>query len=154
MDDNGDVFNRISGTTGLTGSADTLLALHKGKRFDNEAILSVTSRDSQDIELTLTKDTTNGVRWKDLGTTEEIEANRKQEAYTNSRIRQAVLQLLAEQNSWIGTMSQFMEGHSWNIQSNHLSRELKQFQVNMRLLDSIEYIPPTKSSRLHQFKRI
>jgi hypothetical protein len=53
-DDGGDVFNRISGTKGITGAADTLLFLDS-KRGSHEGILHVTGRDVAEQEIELMK---------------------------------------------------------------------------------------------------
>ncbi len=46
-----DVFNTVSGTTGITGSADSTLVLSKGSRCDNNATLSIAGRDVEFQEL-------------------------------------------------------------------------------------------------------
>lgn len=53
-DDGGDVFNRISGTKGITGAADTLLFLD-AKRGSREGILHITGRDVAEQEIELIK---------------------------------------------------------------------------------------------------
>lgn len=51
-----DYMNEISGTTGIAGSADTLMVLKKEKRNSREAVLSCTGRDIEDREMTLLLD--------------------------------------------------------------------------------------------------
>ncbi len=53
-DDGGDIFNRMSGTKGLTGAADTLLFLQT-KRGEKEGVLHVTGRDVSEQSLAMTK---------------------------------------------------------------------------------------------------
>ena len=48
-----DVFNKVSGTTGLTGSADATFVLEKEKRASSAAKLYVTGRDTPYQEFTL-----------------------------------------------------------------------------------------------------
>ena len=48
-----DVFNKVSGTTGLTGSADATFVLEKEKRASDTAKLYVTGRDTPYQEYTL-----------------------------------------------------------------------------------------------------
>ena len=48
-----DVFNKVSGTTGLTGSADATFVLEKEKRASDTAKLYVTGRDTPYQEFTL-----------------------------------------------------------------------------------------------------
>ena len=47
-----DVFNKVSGTTGLTGSADATFVLEKEKRASDTAKLYVTGRDTPYQEYT------------------------------------------------------------------------------------------------------
>jgi hypothetical protein len=47
-----DIFDQISGSTGLTGSADTIAVLQRS-RSSSEAILSLTGRDIEEQELAL-----------------------------------------------------------------------------------------------------
>ena len=49
----GDEFNKISGSTGISGAADNLMLLAKEKRLDNTASLQLTGRESADIKLVL-----------------------------------------------------------------------------------------------------
>jgi RecA-family ATPase len=56
MDDEGDVFNRISGTNGIAGAADTILVLSKLSRGDADTTLSVVGRDVESAETVLSFD--------------------------------------------------------------------------------------------------
>lgn len=69
----GDVFNTISGSNGLMGSADTTLVLKKPVRGGSAAVLAVTGRDVQDQEYRLRF---NDCRWELVEKTseEELEA--------------------------------------------------------------------------------
>jgi len=64
-----DVFNQISGSTGLTGSADTMIVLNKIENT-NEVELSVTGRDVRSIEKTI-KFNTKTFKWEVLYDVEE-----------------------------------------------------------------------------------
>lgn len=48
-----DVLNRVSGTTGITGSADTTMVLERSSRGSSTATLTVTGRDVEHQELKL-----------------------------------------------------------------------------------------------------
>lgn len=79
-----DPFETISGTTGICGSADTLLVLQKG-RGRVEAILHSTGRDIEERELALKFEPT--CAWTLLGSMEE---------YRQSKERVEILQVLKE----------------------------------------------------------
>ncbi len=51
--DDSDVFNKISGTTGIMGSSDTTFILEKKSRDDSVATLFVTGRDVEYQTFTL-----------------------------------------------------------------------------------------------------
>lgn len=54
-----DAFDTVSGSTGLTGAADTTLVLRRG-RGDSSAVLHVTGRDVEESEYALTYDALTG----------------------------------------------------------------------------------------------
>lgn len=54
-----DAFDTVSGSTGLTGAADTTLVLRRG-RGESSAVLHVTGRDVEESEYALTFDTLTG----------------------------------------------------------------------------------------------
>lgn len=80
MADDSDPFNRISGTNGILGAADTAITLTRAKRTDDETKLSITGRDvdSDEIVLSFNK---NSFRWNVLGSAEEIAEQRAREEY-------------------------------------------------------------------------
>lgn len=53
LEDSGDPFNQVSGTTGITGAVDTTFVLKKDKRSADTATLLATGRDIEYQQLTL-----------------------------------------------------------------------------------------------------
>ena len=51
--DGSNVFNDMTGSTGIAGVADTCMVLRKEDRFGNDAVLSITGRDSEEKRLKL-----------------------------------------------------------------------------------------------------
>jgi AAA domain len=80
-----DVFERVTGSTGLTGVADATLVLDK-IRNENEAKLSMTGRDVEEHELILKFDKQE-CRWSLVGDAKHVASTREQ---------QDVLELLVE----------------------------------------------------------
>jgi hypothetical protein len=66
LQDAPDVFNRISGTLGLTGAVDTMMLLEREDRMQPEATLSIDGREVEAQELTLQYDPDTG-EWELLG---------------------------------------------------------------------------------------
>lgn len=64
-----DPMNMLSGTTGLSGVADTILVLDREKRTENKATLFCTGRDIESLELKLELDSETHI-WKLLGQSE------------------------------------------------------------------------------------
>ena len=52
--DGNNVFNDMTGSTGIAGVADTCMVLRKEDRFGNDAVLSITGRDIEERRLKLT----------------------------------------------------------------------------------------------------
>ena len=52
--DGSNVFNDMTGSTGIAGVADTCMILRKEERFGNNAVLSITGRDVEEKQLKLT----------------------------------------------------------------------------------------------------
>ena len=52
--DSSNVFNDMTGSTGIAGVADTCMVLRKEDRFGNDAVLSITGRDIEEKRLKLT----------------------------------------------------------------------------------------------------
>jgi len=73
-----DVFDTISGTLGLTGSADTILVLQRSRGVA-DATLSVTGRDIEERELALQFEKTTG-SWRALGDAREYAVTCEQRA--------------------------------------------------------------------------
>jgi len=74
MADDTDPLNEISGSTGITGAADTLMVLKRG-RGKADAALSVTGRDIQEREIALKFD--NG-QWCNIGEPAELNLSENQ----------------------------------------------------------------------------
>ena len=80
-----DVFDEVSGSTGITGCADTLLILQR-ERHQNEAKLSLSGRDVVEEEMALVFDSATRL-WRYQGSVS---------AHQQSTTRQAVLDLLRQ----------------------------------------------------------
>jgi DNA-binding PadR family transcriptional regulator len=95
-----DAFDEISGSTGLTGAADTSLVL-KRERGEGDATLHVTGRDVEEQELALTFDAAT-CTWSVTGKVAERQ---------HTKSRQEILGLLAES----GPLTQKELGQSLNL---------------------------------------
>jgi len=64
-----DLFDLVSGSTGLTGAADTIALLFR-ERFQPNAVLAISGRDQEDVELALRFDAETAT-WEMLGQADE-----------------------------------------------------------------------------------
>lgn len=144
MKDKGDVFDRISGTNGIMGAADTTLVLTKEKRSDENATLSIVGRDveSNEVVLRFSKD---AFKWSNLGNADWFEEQQAQQDYQDSPIVKTVRKLVeqAPDHQWEGTAKDLMEAGryiartSLAVSPRALSKELKALDPLLLSIDSI-----------------
>ena len=97
-----DVFNKVSGTTGLTGSADATFVLEQESRASNAAKLYVTGRDTPYQEFTL--------RFRDCSW--ELVECKEQEQLAKEAIPDVLFRLvdfMQGREEWTGTATELLE---------------------------------------------
>ena len=97
-----DVFNKVSGTTGLTGSADATFVLQQESRASNAAKLYVTGRDTPYQEFTL--------RFRDCSW--ELVERKEQEQLAKEAIPDVLFRLvdfMQDKGEWTGTATELLE---------------------------------------------
>ena len=120
-----DVFNKVSGTTGLTGSADATFVLEKEKRASDTAKLYVTGRDTPYQEYTLRF---RDCRW-------ELVERKTQEQLAKETIPDVLFRLvdfMRDKEEWIGTATELLAAMSsrWNqLERGQSSMETKRKHV-------------------------
>ena len=114
----GDSFEKISGTTGLSGCADGALIMQKEKRTDGKATLEISGRDQPDQILYLKKDPQTQI-WN----LERMENELYKEP--PDPVLDAVAKLVsAECREWIGSPSELVEAIQTGMASNALTKYL------------------------------
>ncbi len=104
MDDS-DVYNRISGSMGLMGAADTIWVLSRKKRTDTNTTLSITGRDVESYDLILEFDKSTN-HWELLGDIEEQGYKMAKRDYEDNQIIRTIKKLVKEKGYWSGTATQ------------------------------------------------
>lgn len=156
-----DVFERISGTTGIMGTADTIIMLSRERRNDENTTMSITGRDVEQSEYILKFD---NCQWYMIGDSEAETEKQEIEAYKNNPIVRTVKKLVASYGSWRGTAKELnnnikeITGKSINTneRSPMLSKELQRLKTLFLEIDNIEYTNPKYAQggeRLHIFKK-
>lgn len=109
MRDMSDTFANISGTAGISGATDTMIAMSREKRDDEETKLSITGRDveMQDYQMKFNKDS---CRWNIIGTVEEVAEKKIEEEYNNSPLILTIRKLLNQnKNGWTGSSKDIID---------------------------------------------
>ena len=99
--DGSNVFNDMTGSTGIAGVADTCMVLRKEDRFGNDAVLSITGRDIEEKRLKLT------MRKNVWEVTEALDTS----ALRRERIPQFLFQIadyLLKEKSFTGTVTELL----------------------------------------------
>ena len=133
----GDSFEKISGTTGLSGCADGALIMQKEKRTDGKATLEISGRDQPDQRLYLSKDQENLV-W-DLD-----HAENELWKQPPDPVLEAVAKIVSDENrEWEGSPTELAEALRLDMAVNRLTKHLnvnadkrKIQQVLYNLLDN------------------
>lgn len=109
MKDDGDPFNRISGTNGIMGAADTIMVLTREKRKDTNTLVSVTGRDVESGE-TIIRFNKSTHRWESLGDADRYAEQQARADYETAPLVQTIKKLLEDNpDGWSGTMQQLMD---------------------------------------------
>lgn len=143
MADDGDPFNRISGTNGIMGAADSVFVLSRKKRSDTQTTLSVTGRDIESREMVLEFDK-GSYRWQVLGSVEQLEEQQARTEYESSYIPGTIRELVEQSGGrWSGTMQDLLDaakryhGVLLADTTQALTRRVKEFERPLLEYDGI-----------------
>ena len=162
MGDPSDVFNRISGTNGIGGAADTMMALVREKREDVNTTLSITGRDidSRDDVIYFNKE---AFRWQMLGTLEERAELARRAAYDNDPIVRTIRLLVNDApEGWDGTAQEILTAVTDRLDifpedtTRSLGKKIRQLAPQLFKFDEIVYREPTSRAggkRKHHFHK-
>jgi hypothetical protein len=107
--DDADPFNRISGTNGIMGAADTIMVLTKDRRNESDTLLSITGRDVDQSETVIHFDKEE-CRWKVLGEADALRAKRARDEYEADPVVITIKTLLMQGTGrWEGTIKDLMQ---------------------------------------------
>lgn len=155
-----DKLNEISGGTGVTAAADTILMITNHKSKEKGSTLSVTGRDVPETELSVSFDA-ECCRWKYIGTAEELNIKKEEEIYKTSPVIKTIKTLIDKNNgTWEGTSRDILEfglmefGKPIAKSESALSRKINKFDELLEK-DSIIHTKPNPnggpSGRKHLF---
>ena len=155
MRDDGDVFNQISGSTGIMGAADTIIVLTRDKRDDKETKMHVTGRDvnEEHYVLEFNKET---CRFRMVGDVQTLAEQKADFDYRHDNVVLTIKDLLNENGSgWQGTAQQFqaemMRFGRYPADTSILGRKFRELKELLYEKDNIIYTEPKNSrTRVHK----
>lgn len=160
-----DVFNKISGSTGITGAADTMIVLDKNGKQNNSVFFSITGRDVESDEKLLMFNTTT-YRWEVIEDNINFNDIMEELNYQNNPIVITIKRLLEENPEGIKITASNLLKKIYEItgvfpkqdKANSLSREINDnIQFQLLKYDGIYYEKPNenggKSGRLLHFSK-
>ena len=128
-----DVFNKVSGTTGLTGSADATFVLEQESRASNAAKLYVTGRDTPYQEFTL--------RFRDCSW--ELVERKEQEQLAKEAIPDVLFRLvyfMQDKGEWTGTATELLEAMGeTGTPPNIMTKRLNEYRAGFLSENNICY---------------
>jgi len=147
-----DVFNQFSGSNGINGASDNMLAFQSNKDLPTE--LRCRGRDVYFDPIAIEFDKDLGT-WKTIGNAEEQKEALLRRIYEQNDLVK-ICKALAPKN-WIGSATQFLEqgsiilGHCpYEVTDRGLGKELERLAPQLKLYDKIIYVRPTRTSRIHK----
>ena len=113
-----DSFNKVSGTNGITGTADTMITLEKENRSNETTILSINGRDVEYNQY-IVKFNPYKCKWEMIATYEDNKKMKEEDNYYNDPLVNIIRNLLHKNNGkWQGTytdLKRMLEDNYSNI---------------------------------------
>ena len=140
-----DVFEKVSGTNGITGTVDTTIVLNKENRADENTTLSIVGRDVEFNQLVI-KFNKNIFKWQMIASYDEIKAEKEKEEYENNPLVATIKHLVKNSNgNWSGTLkditSKFKELYPYLAvrYKSITTKMLKEVSDKLKKYDNIKY---------------
>ena len=146
--DDSDVFNRISGTTGIMGSSDTTFILEKKSRDDSVATLFVTGRDVEYQTFTLRFE---DCRWNLI----ERSFQKELEIKNAPDVINDVISFVNDKKYWQGTATELLSLiDKKDITPQYLTKVLNEYSKTILLDNKISFATSrTSTARLVTLKK-
>lgn len=158
---NDDPFDKISGTNGIFGTADTALIMQKDKKESYECELHVTGRDVENDKYILVFDK-NACQWTCIGNSEAQEEKREIQEYNDDGLTKAIRKLLKNNSYWKGTAQELLNAFKDNLKielqesPESIGKKLRKYASLFQSIDSISYTAPPEhgsgGKRIHELR--
>lgn len=159
MGDDGDPFNRISGTAAIFGAADVAMVLSKDKRGDSQTTFTFEGRDIESGSCVLEFDK-ELFRWRILGDSDWLAEERARLAYQNDPIVKTIKKLLEQRpEGWTGTSRELLDAGKELLKAyiaaspNEITKKLAQLDKALFEYDGITHTSPGNgnATKRHKF---
>ena len=150
-----DPFNMVSGTTGIIGAVDSVYVLEKQKRIENAAILHVTGRDIEDMQIKLEFDREPPI-WRFTGYGSKT-------AGKDEPIITALCAFMADREEYIGIATELHAALSDSkaiseesgITANNIRRKIEEHLLTLEKSHKIKAsFKPTNKARLITLSKV
>ena len=113
MKDPTDVFNELSGSVGVMGALDAAWVITKTDRYSEEGTLYITGRDMESLKLKI-RFNKKTFQWEYIGTEEDVNAQRLQNEYDESPLRNTIKKLVDQGGGrWEGSAGEIIEASKY-----------------------------------------
>lgn len=155
-----DIFGKVSGTNGITGTADTTIVLDKQNRYDKETILSITGRDVDQNQYILNFNK-ESCKWQIISSYEEKMMQDELEEYNNNPLVDTIRTLVNTNNGkWAGSLKD-LAIEQQKLYSNLVDNKVKNSMIDLikpllKKYDGIGYYitpNPVKNSKTGKSER-
>lgn len=162
MVDDTDFFMNIMGSQANMGATDQAIIIHKEKRSDENATISITGRTVRSNDIKAEFDKKECV-WKSLGSAEEYEERKKKQEYDSNPVIRTIKSLLDHNNGiWQGRLnelisaSKYTGGRPITNNSKSLGRQMKVLIPQLYNYDAIDTRTISKgtASKIYEFKLV
>ena len=159
MGDDGDPFNRISGTAAIFGAADVAMVLSRDKRGDSQTTFTFEGRDIESGSSVLEFDK-KLFRWRLLGDSDWLAEERARLAYQNDLIVRTIKKLLEQRpEGWTGTSRELLDAGKELLNAyiaaspNEITKKLAQLDKALFEYDGITHTSPGNgnATKRHKF---
>ena len=159
QNDDSDAFSNMLGSTALMGATDEAIVIHKKKRTDTVATISITGRTVESVDL-VGRFNTDKCVWEVTGSEIELDRKIQEENYKTNPLRHLILKIMGidgdswESDEWWGTAADVVEmanKYSINIKNMdnaiNLGRDITNIADDLLKFDNV--LVTRKQKKIH-----
>lgn len=161
MTDPTDPFTNILGSTAIMGASDEVIVIHKKKRSDEEATLSITGRTVRECDYAI-KFNHPICKWEMVGNAAEIKEKREKEEFYNSPLVKTIVKLVDQgKGEYTGKVSEIISASTYfrtKIYKNatQTGKDIRTVAPLLKKYCNIDHYVPSNGSgsSTHTFRKL